>query len=268
MTEPLASGREDDLSRIPVVPRPVSIDDVNEDPTVSLNDPIRTALGTGSERTALLVIDRKSLTRDCLVAALTEHPLLSEITSASDPEEAVARLGRRIDINTALLNLGSDPFDEETLTGLRARLLALLPTGRIAIMSDHDDGPHILAALRAGIAGYLASDTPLNVVAGALHLISLGWSVFPRLDPATFGVLPGTLSEEKTLAELRLSVRQRQVLWALQHGMTNRSIGIQLGISERAIKAHVQELMRRLKVKNRTQIVAKLAGLGRPPGEE
>lgn len=215
----------------------------------------------------LLVIDRKNLTRDCLIAALIEHPLIGDITSASDPEMAAAQLGQTLVADAALLNLGSDAFDESFLFYLRDRLSPLLPTGRIAIMTSFGDNMHLLAALRGGVAGYLLSDTSVDVVGNALHLVKLGWTVYPPLSELASGTL-GMSINEKTFGDLNLSNRQRQVLGALQQGLTNRSIGDQLGISERAIKAHVQELMRRLNVSNRTQLVAKLAGFAtRPPDE-
>lgn len=216
--------------------------------------------GRGSGPIVLLVIDRRSLTRDCLVAALTEHPLIADITSASDPE-AAAGLGRAHMADVALLNLGSDPFDEDGLSYLRARLTPLLPAGQIAIMTSLGDETHMLSALRGGVTGYLLSEMPLEVVGNALHLVGLGWTVYPSLRQIASVATLGVANDAKTLDELRLSNRQREVLDALRQGMTNRSIGAQLGISERAIKAHVQELMRRLNVSNRTQIVAKLAGL-------
>lgn len=208
----------------------------------------------------LLVIDRKNLTRDCLIAALIEHPLIDDIVSASDPDMAAAKLGQTLVADAALLNLGSDAFDETILGYLRNQLAPLLSTGRIAIMTSFGDHPHLLAALRSGISGYLFSDTSVDVVGHAVHLVIRGWTVFPPLAELAAGPRFGLAVNETSVADLNLSVRQRQVLGALQMGLTNRSIGEQLGISERAIKAHVQELMRRLNVSNRTQLVAKLAG--------
>ncbi|RSV05220.1 helix-turn-helix domain-containing protein [Sphingomonas koreensis] len=53
-----------------------------------------------------------------------------------------------------------------------------------------------------------------------------------------------------------LTGRQRQVLDGLSRGMTNRQIAKSLMVTERTVKAHVKELMRRLGASNRTQVVA------------
>ena len=53
-----------------------------------------------------------------------------------------------------------------------------------------------------------------------------------------------------------LTGRQRQVLEGLSRGMTNRQIATNLMVTERTVKAHVKELMRRLGASNRTQVVA------------
>jgi DNA-binding NarL/FixJ family response regulator len=63
--------------------------------------------------------------------------------------------------------------------------------------------------------------------------------------------------------EFACTPRQLQVLDGLERGLTNKSIALALGISERAVKAHVKELMRRLKANNRTQVVALASHISR-----
>lgn len=215
---------------------------------------------SGSEAvTNLLVIDRKTFTRDCLVAAFDAHPLIGTVASAQTPEDALLRLNRHPPSDAALINLATDSFDEVGLASLRNHLKELLPTGRIAIMTSMNDDTHLIEGMRAGICGYLPSDTPLNVAADVLRLVGLGWTVYPRLTRSVHEMRLGSTTFDTDIAE-GLTARQKHVLDGLRLGMTNRAIGARLGISERAIKAHVQELMRRLKVKNRTQVVARLAG--------
>ncbi|MCC2981317.1 response regulator transcription factor [Sphingomonas sp. IC-11] len=209
--------------------------------------------------TNLLVIDRKTFTRDCLVAAFDAHPLIGTVASAQTAEDALLRLSRQPPSDAALINLAADPFDEVALASLRNHLNGLLPTGRIAIMTSMNDDAHLIEGMRAGICGYLPSDTPLNVAADVLRLVGLGWTVYPKLTHSVHEARLGSTTFDVDIAE-GLTSRQKHVLDGLRLGMTNRAIGARLGISERAIKAHVQELMRRLKVKNRTQVVARLAG--------
>lgn len=227
---------------------------------------VRLSLG-GDEQTTpaasiatnLLVIDRRTFTRDCLVAAFDAHSLIGMVASAPSPEDVLLRSDQDPPIDAVLINLAADPFDEGTLASIRSQLTSLQPAGRIAIMTSVSDDVHLDDAIRAGIFGYLPSDTPLNIAAEALRLVGLGWTVYPRL---TQSVQEPRLGSAMYGAEIAgsLTARQKHVLDGLRLGMTNRAIGARLGISERAIKAHVQELMRRLKVRNRTQIVAKLAG--------
>lgn len=212
----------------------------------------------------VLVIDRRSLTRDCLVAALNDLPDIGEIVAVAEAVDAASQLGSERRADVALVNLASDPFDGASVQRLRAALDTILPPGAIVLLTGLVDGGHVVAALRNGVLGILNSDTPTDVIIAALQLVSGGWTVCPPLNPAMLARHadePGSLRPAAT--GYLLTDRQRQVLSGLQEGRTNRDIAAQLGISERAVKAHVQELMRRMGASNRTQIVAMMAGMAR-----
>jgi DNA-binding NarL/FixJ family response regulator len=214
----------------------------------------------------LLVIDRRSLTLECLVAALTDTREIGSIVAATDEGDALTRIGRDGGADVALLNLAGDPFDERRLALLRQSLDPILPPGAIVLLTGLVDRPHMLAALRQGILGFLSSETPTDIILEGLSLVSRGWTVYPPVDPKILASDAHDPVAGPSLADgLTLTTRQRQVLHNLQRGMTNRDIANGLGISERAVKGHVQELMRRMGATNRTQIVAMLAGMANRP---
>jgi DNA-binding NarL/FixJ family response regulator len=84
--------------------------------------------------------------------------------------------------------------------------------------------------------------------------------LFPALS--TEGLM--TAPDDPSLT-WHLTSRQMEVLHYLRTGMANKNIASLLNISERTVKAHVKEIMRRFGVSNRTQIVALMGrGLNRP----
>lgn len=214
----------------------------------------------------LLVIDRRSLTLECLVAALADTRDIGSIVAVANENDALARMGERGRADVALVNLAGDPFDEQRIAAVRGSLDPVLPPGAIVLLTGLIDRAHMLAALKQGVLGFLSSDTPTHVILEALRLVSRGWTVYPPLDPKLLA--PESRSPDAfpgIIDSYALTARQRQVLRSLQRGMTNRDIANVLGISERAVKGHVQELMRRMGATNRTQIVAMIAGMALHP---
>lgn len=205
----------------------------------------------------LLVIDPRSLTRDCLVAALVHARGVRSVIAVGTPEEAATILAERGAVTAALLNLASDAFDHAALARLIDPLRKVAPDSSILVLTTHVDSQHAHAALRLAVNGYLSSEMSFDLTVDAIRSVSRGWVIYPRsvLEKPLIEafMLP---SSARNLDEEALTIRQRQVLEGLARGMTNRQIAARLIVTERTVKAHVKELMRRLGANNRTQVVA------------
>ena len=211
---------------------------------------------SSSDELHLLVIDPRTLTRDCLVAALEGAQGVASVTATGSIEEAATILAGLEGRTAALLNLASDAFDHPTLSHMIAPLRELAP-GSIVILTTHIDAEHARTALRLGVAGLLSTEMSFDLTVDAIRIISRGWITYPRsvLDPPVMEALARASTAHRAYDEM-LTGRQRQVLDGLSRGMTNRQIAKSLMVTERTVKAHVKELMRRLGASNRTQVVA------------
>ena len=211
---------------------------------------------SSSDELHLLVIDPRTLTRDCLVAALENARGVASVTAAGSIEEAATILAGIDGPTAALLNLASDAFDHPTLSRMIAPLQELAP-GSIVILTTHIDAEHARTALRLGVAGLLSTEMSFDLTVDAIRIVSRGWITYPRsvLDPPVMEALARSSTAHRGYDEM-LTGRQRQVLDGLSRGMTNRQIAKSLMVTERTVKAHVKELMRRLGASNRTQVVA------------
>ena len=69
---------------------------------------------------------------------------------------------------------------------------------------------------------------------------------------------------DRAMEEVRLTGRQEQVVGGVARGLTNKEIGAELGISERAVKAHVSDLLRKFDVPNRAGLIAQIVDRSRP----
>lgn len=211
---------------------------------------------SNSDELHLLVIDPRSLTRDCLVAALENARGVASVIAAGSIEEAAKTLAGIDGRTVALLNLASDAFDHPTLSRMIDPLRDLAPDS-ILILTTHIDAAHARMALRLGVAGLLSTEMPFDLTIDAIRVVSRGWIAYPRsvLDQPVIEAAILSPTARRTRDDM-LTGRQRQVLEGLSRGMTNRQIANSLMVTERTVKAHVKELMRRLGASNRTQVVA------------
>jgi DNA-binding NarL/FixJ family response regulator len=223
---------------------------VREDATVTPAAP--------STPPALLLIDRRNLTRDCLVAAM-QGAGIDPIIAIGDVNEAVPLLEAGRPIRAAFFNLAVDDFQEDSLKAMLTPLRQHLPACPILLLSEHIDSTHAAAAFRQKVQALLSAAMALEVALSAIEFVELGWMLFPdNLLSALIG--SGLLSDPAHSAiEAGLTPRQQQVLDQLRGGLSNKAIAIRLDISERTVKAHVKEIIRRFGVNTRTQVVAVLA---------
>jgi DNA-binding NarL/FixJ family response regulator len=117
----------------------------------------------------------------------------------------------------------------------------------VVVLTSFSDSERILAALDAGAVGYLLKDAePENVIEG-LRAAARGES---PLHPRAARQL---LTARSTSASVELSPRELEVLGLVRSGLANKQIARRLGISERAVKAHLTSVFQTVGVVDRTQ---------------
>lgn len=203
----------------------------------------------------LLIIDSRSLTRDCLVAAITRASGIATIEAAPDVPAALALIRAGAAPDAILVNFSGDPLSEDVLATFLEPLRVAAPDAGLLMLAASVDRSDVLTALRQGVAGLLDSDAPFELVVEAIRLVATGLTIYPAFD-----LRPELRARAETnvdrLSGFTLTDRQKQVLKELLHGYTNGRIAANLAVSERTVKAHLKEIMRRLGASNRTQIVA------------
>ena len=104
-------------------------------------------------------------------------------------------------------------------------------------------------ALDAGAKGVVLKDSPLIDIARAVSLVTAGGMY---LDPLLGGAI-ATLDKSQP----RLTSREREILRLLSDGFTNEEMGAKLFLSPETVRTHVHKAVVRLRVRNRTQAVAR-----------
>jgi len=139
------------------------------------------------------------------------------------------------------------------------------PLARVVVLSDRDDGPVVLEAMRRGVYGFVRKPDGLHELAETLTRIAAGEHVVPpELERSAVDELRrfARQAHAASVVETSITAREREILALAAEGFTTHQIGRRLGISPRTVEAHIAKLYRKLGVKTRLQAVARAATLG------
>jgi DNA-binding NarL/FixJ family response regulator len=188
----------------------------------------------------VMVCDDHQIVREGLVALLQAQGQFQVVAEAGDGEAALA-LFRRDPPDVTLIDLRMPKLDGvEVIRVLRREF----PGSRFLVLTTYDSEDDVSRALKAGASGYLLKGTNRSTLRDAIRLIHNGRRFIP--PEIADRVLPGAAAEE-------LTEREVEVLRRIAEGLSNREIGEQLGISESTVKTHVNRLLGKLGVTDRTK---------------
>jgi DNA-binding NarL/FixJ family response regulator len=199
----------------------------------------------GTARPRLVIVDPNRLRRDCLRMAVLG--LGWPVAAVPSLHELWRRVARGEAYDAVLIGGGAIAAEEV------ARLAAAVPRLPIVVAVDGEDDRHAERLLSAGARDVLPANTGLRRLIATLARICGAPSPPPGRGPAA-----------KFSARV-LTRRQREVLTLISEGKSNRLIAAALSLSEETVKAHVKQIIRRLKVANRTQAALIATGASRGP---
>jgi DNA-binding NarL/FixJ family response regulator len=185
------------------------------------------------------------------------------IGAAGTLEDTVAFLeNARIDV--MLFDLGVDPG----LVGLRR--LSCYDGLQVLALGVVEREDMVIACAEAGIAGYV---TPVSSIAELVHTIRCAargeFSCPPRIAAGLLRRLAAIAPLAAPVDLPHLTVREREIVRLIEHGLSNKEIGKRLGIQVATVKNHVHSILEKLGVARRADAVATLRShymLGQAPG--
>jgi DNA-binding NarL/FixJ family response regulator len=175
-----------------------------------------------------------------------------DLASASELMATLA--SSPVDVVLMDLNLGPE---EDSLAATRA-VVERHPGVKVVFISASLDGDAAAAARVAGAVGYLPKDLSVRDMIGAIRGLAA-----KDMGEIVFGdfLIPRTgASSKNAIARHGLTRREQEVLVELRRGRTNREIALKLGVSIATVNKHVQQVLKKLHVRNRGQAVARLYG--------
>ncbi len=126
------------------------------------------------------------------------------------------------------------------------------PTQPVLIFSSYDNPTYIARAVALGANGFLLKTDSQDKILDAVQRASKGESIWSReeLRRVTGSLATMRVGSE---SEIPLTQREGEVLKQLANGLTNKEIAQSLGISYETVKEHVQHILRKIGVSDRTQ---------------
>ena len=202
----------------------------------------------------VLVVEDHTVSREGLASILGADPQMEVVGDAADGRAAIDAF-RRLRPDVTVVDLGLP-----VLSGLDAikAMRREKADARIVVLTAHDGDEDIYRALQAGALSYLLKDAGREELLEAVRLAAQGRR---HLPPAVAGRLADRVGGNE------LTDREQDVLALIVEGRSNREIGQALGITEATVKAHMNNILGKLGVKQRTEAaaVAVRRGLVRPP---
>jgi two-component system response regulator NreC len=199
-----------------------------------------------------LIVDDHVLVRQGIRRLLQDEEGVDIVGEAGDATEALKRVTElRPDI--VLMDIGMPGFSPFEA----ARVIQSdFPETRVVFLTMHEDQDYVMQGLQAGAAGYLLKDTPASKLVSVLREVRNGGKfVSPE-------VLSGLLEngklrwpERSRPSSAGLTPRETEIMKHLAEGKTVRAIAGMLGLSLKTVEAHKFNLMRKLDIHNKAELV-------------
>ena len=188
----------------------------------------------------ILIVDDHPVVLAGLTSMLSTQPDFEVVGSASSGEEALQMLRTRV-ADVLLLDLRMPGMSGvDTLLAIKANQV----TVRAIILTSFETDEDIYRSVQAGAQGYVLKGAPQADVVEAIHTVHAGRRYFPR-------DIAARLAER--LMRTDLTARELEVLHMLARGLTNKEIGSALHISGNTVRNHVNNIIEKLEVSDRTE---------------
>jgi two-component system NarL family response regulator len=190
----------------------------------------------------ILIVDDHPVVREGLAAIINRQPDMLVVAEANNGQQAIESF-RQHALDVTLMDLRMPVVNGvEAITAIRKEF----PDSRFIVLTTYDGDEDIFRALQAGAQGYLLKDMFREELLDAIRAVHAGRRRIPN-------AVATRLAERMSHTEL--TSRELEVLRLIAGGKSNKEIGAALDITEGTVKGHVNNILSKLNVSDRTQAV-------------
>jgi len=203
--------------------------------------------------TRILIVDDHAVVRAGLRMLLESDPALEIVGEGENGEDAV-RLSGELKPDLILMDVSMPGVDGITAT---RRIKSVSPNPAVLALTIHEGADYFFQMLQAGASGYVPKRAAPEELLRAIHVVAEG-NVF--LDPSiatdlVSDYLSGVRAGHEQDSYDGLTPREREILKNIAEDATNTAIANELGISVNTVERHRENIMRKLNLHTRTELV-------------
>lgn len=218
-----------------------------------MSDPIRIA-----------VVDDHPLFRSGVAVTLAAEPRYEVVAQGATAADAV-RIAEQFLPDIMLVDIAMAGC------GLTAaqKIAQTCPIVRVVVLTASESDDHVLAALEAGVRGYILKGVSANELIRTLNAILVGETyVTPALAARLLQQVRKAPVAQRSGDLSALTAREEEILDEVSRGLTNKEIANRLGISEKTVKHYMTNIMEKLQVRNRVEAALRSRQSTRDPGPQ
>ena len=215
----------------------------------------------------VLIADDHALFRDGL-RSLLEARQIDVVGEAANGQAAI-ELSRDLKPDIVLMDLTMPVMDGLAATRM---ISAEMPSVKVVVLTASEEDADLFEAIKSGAQGFLPKDLEANKFFEHLSGVTRGEpALTPALARKVLNELAHPAASRQERAPDALTDREREVLELLVQGITsNRELAERLIVSENTVKYHLRNILDKLHLQNRAQVIAYALrhGLVEPPNED
>jgi len=198
----------------------------------------------------VLIVDDHLLSRKGIASILSTHVMFEIIGEATNGQQALEK-AKELMPDLILMDIRMPGG-----SGLEATRLIKeeMPYVKIVILSVSDDVQDFFEAIKKGAQGYLLKN--METEYWLEYLISIVQGEAPITREVASKILQEFSIQKADIVGNRLSEREKEVLLLVSQGLGNKDIGKTLYISESTVKNHLRNILDKLHLQNRMQLIA------------
>ena len=201
------------------------------------------------DKIRIVVADDHAILRDGIRSLLSAHGDMEVVGEAADGNEAIQKVSE-LNPDVTIMDI-----DMPGLDGIEAtrRILKMNPKARVLILTQYSSREYIISAIKAGAAAYLPKQTMGSELVSAIRSVCQSGSfLYPS---ATGEIIQGYMDGAQEDPYQLLTAKEKDTLKLLAEGRTTREIGALLQVSPKTVNSHRLELMKKLELHNRTELI-------------
>ncbi|MBW4579113.1 MAG: response regulator transcription factor [Tildeniella nuda ZEHNDER 1965/U140] len=192
----------------------------------------------------VLIVDDHSIVRQGLAAMIENEPDMTVVGQAGNGQDAIEQY-RQHQPDVTLMDLRMPQMSGVDAT---VAICAEFAHARIIMLTTYDGDEDIYRGLHAGAKGYLLKDAEPDELLNAIHIVHSGQQYIP---PEVAAKLVQRMKNPE------LTQREQEIVHLMADGLGNQDIGAALHITESTVKFHINRILSKLGVSDRTQAVVK-----------